>query len=168
MKIRKEIKQSWMIFLIIVMTIAGTSGSVVADVSNIETAVDMTNSKALIGTASTDIKVNGQDGPIIVSSSTPFSITIGLSAGIQIGTNADWWLVVSTPLGWYSWVYPTGWTYGFMTSLQFPLFGFSGLEMFNGSLPVGDYVVYFCVDTTPDDVFNGSVIYDLVAIYVID
>ena len=73
----------------------------------------MTNSKALIGTASTDIKANGQDGPITVSSNTPVSITIGLSAGIQTGTNADWWLVVSTPFGLYSWVYPIGWTPGF-------------------------------------------------------
>ncbi|MBI5592740.1 MAG: hypothetical protein HY881_19915, partial [Deltaproteobacteria bacterium] len=45
MTIRKEIKLSWMIFLIVVMTIVGTSGLVAAAVSDIMTVVDMTNQR---------------------------------------------------------------------------------------------------------------------------
>jgi hypothetical protein len=169
MKIRKEINQSWMILLIILMSIVGSSGLVAAAVSNIETVDDMTGSSALIGTVSTDIKANGQDGPITVSSNSLVSITIDLTAGIQTGANADWWLVLSTSDGLlYSWVYPTGWTSGLVTGLQFPLIGFSGLEMYNSSLPVGNYVFYFGVDTTPDNVLNSPLVYDWVEVHVIN
>jgi hypothetical protein len=168
MNIRKEIKHGWMILLIIVMTFVGTSGSVVAAVSNIETVDDSTGSIAIIGTASPDVKANGQDSPITVSSNSLVSITIGLTSGIQTGANADWWFVVSTSAGFYSWVYPTGWTPGVVTGLQFPLFPFSGLEMFNGLLPVGDYAFYFGVDTTPDNVLNSPLLYDWVEVHVIN
>lgn len=168
MKIRKEINQGWMILLIILMSIVGTSGSVVAAVSSIETVDDSTGSIAIIGTASTDVKANGQDSPITVSSNSPVSITIGLTSGIQTGVYADWWFVVSTPVGLYSWVYPAGWTLGLVTGLQFPLFPFSGLEMFNGLLPVGDYAFYFGVDTTPDNVLNTPLVYDWVEVHVIN
>ncbi len=167
MKTRKEITHGWMIFLIIVMTIVGTNGWVAAAVSNIEIGAGMTDSSALIGPATLDIKANGQDGPITVSSNSLVSITIDLTAGIQIGAYADWWFVLSTSDGLYSWVYPTGWTPGLVVGLQFPLFGFSGLEMFNGLLPVGDYAFYFCVDTTPDNVLNSPFVYDWVEVHVI-
>ncbi|MBI5593447.1 MAG: hypothetical protein HY881_23580 [Deltaproteobacteria bacterium] len=166
MKIRKEIKQSWMILLIILMSIVGTSGLVAAAVP-IEAVDDKTGSITIVTEALPDIKANGQDGPITVSSITPVSITIGLEAGLQTGTFADWWFVASTPLGWYSWVFPTGWTSGITTAIQLPLFGFSGLEMFKSSLPVGDYVFYFGVDTTPDNVLNSPLAYDSVEVHVI-
>jgi hypothetical protein len=168
MKIRKEINQSCMILLIILMSVVGTCSLAAAALSNNETSDDMTGSVELLSTALPDIKVNGQDGPITVSSSSTVLITIGLTAGIQTGTYADWWFVASTPFGLYSWVYPTGWTTGLVTALQFPLFGFSGLEMFNGILPVGDYVYYFGVDTTADNVLNSPLLYDWVEIHVIE
>jgi hypothetical protein len=166
MKIRKEIKSCWMLLLIIAITIGGTNNLVAAD-SNIESVANMTGSIAEISTASLDIKANGQDGPITVSSNSPVSITIGLDAGIQIGTFADWWLVVSTPIGLYSWVFPSGWTSGLHNLIQLPLIGFSGLEMFNSTLPVGSYVFYFGVDTTADNTLNLPLIYDSVEIHVI-
>ena len=168
MKIRKEINQFRMILLIILMSIVGTSGLVAAALLNIETADDMTGSIELLSTALPHIQANGQDGPITVSSSSPVSITIGLASGLQTGAYADWWVVASTPLGLYSWVYPTGWNSGLVTAIQLPLFGFSGLEMFNGLLPVGDYVFYFVVDTTPDNVLNDPILYDWVDVHVIN
>ncbi|MBI5593359.1 MAG: hypothetical protein HY881_23125 [Deltaproteobacteria bacterium] len=167
MTILREIKHCWMLILIVVMTIVETSSMVGAADLNIEAVADMTGSIAELGTASPDIKANGQDGPITVSSITPVSITLGLDAGIQIGAFADWWFVSSTPVGLYSWVYPAGWTPGLITAIQLPLFGFSGLEMFRSTLPVGDYVFYFGVDTTPDNVLNSPLIYDSVEIHVI-
>ncbi len=168
MKIRKEINQSLMIVLIILMSIVGTSGLVAAALSNVETADDMTGSIELLSTALPDIKANEQDGPITVSSSSPVSITIGLESGLQTGAYSDWWVVASTPFGLYSWVYPTGWNSGLVTAIQLPLFGFSGLEMFNDLLPVGDYVFYFGVDTTPDNVLNDPLLYDWVEVHVIN
>jgi hypothetical protein len=167
MKICKEIKPRWMLLLIITITIAGTNNLVRASDSNIESGANMTGSIAELSTASLDIKANGQDGPITVSSNSPVSITIGLDAGIQIGTFADWWLVVSTPTGLYSWVFPSGWTFGLHNVIQLPLINFSGLEMFNSTLSVGSYVFYFGVDTTADNTLNLPLIYDSVEIHVI-
>ena len=260
MNIRKEIKHCWMVFLIIVMTIVGTSGLVVAAVSDIVTVVNMTQqnqfspsgisviagttvkwvnadtfmahtatsdstnstsggpnsdilfpngmspgqtyswivptsaasgtkwyyhcrfhgqagngqqpgtgmsgSITVINAALPDIKANGQDGPITVSSNSPVSITIGLTGVIQAGILADWWLVESTPTGLFSWVNPIGWTPGLITAIQFPLVGLSTVEMFNGLLPAGDYAFYFGVDTTPDNVLNLPLYYDFVQIHV--
>ena len=168
MKIRNRFKEIWMLLLIIAISIVGTTGSVFASDSKNGTSVDMMDPIANLSTASVEIKANGLDGPIFVSSITPVSVTIGLEAGIQFGAFSDWWFVVSTPNGLVSWVYPTGWTTGLVTAIQLPLFGFSGLEMFNGSLPAGVYVFYFGVDTTPDDVLNSPIIYDSVEINVVE
>jgi hypothetical protein len=102
MKTRKEIKPCWMLLLIITITIAGTNNLVVASDSNIESDANISALITDLSSASLDIKANGQDGPITVSSNSPISITIGIDAGNQIGTFADWWLVVSTPNGLYS------------------------------------------------------------------
>ena len=259
MTIRKEIKQGWMVFWIIVMSIGGTSGLVGAAVSDIVTVVNMTDqlqfapsainviagstvkwvnvgtiphtvtsdstnsisggpnsdisfpnglslgqsyswivptsavsgttwfyhcrfhgdagngqqpgagmsgSITVVSAALPDIKANGQDGPITVSTNTPVSITIGLTGIYQPGILADWWLVESTPTGLFSWVNPIGFTPGLITAIQFPLVGLTPIEMFNGLLPAGDYAFYFGVDTTPDNVLNLPLYYDFIQIHV--
>ena len=49
-----------------------------------------------------DIKANGQDGQITVSSGTHVSVTASLAPGDQIGQLADWFIAESTPLGFYT------------------------------------------------------------------
>ena len=44
-----------------------------------------------------DIKANGSDGPIVVSTSDTVSIEISLSPGWLNGTKADWWIGAQTP-----------------------------------------------------------------------
>ena len=168
MKIRNEIKQSRMILLIIAMAIVGMSGPVVAADPNFGTFDEMTSTGALLSTALPDIKANGQDGPITVTSISIVSITIGLTADLQTGTLAYWWLVASTPAGLYSWVFPAGWSAGLITGLQFPMFNFSGLEMLRSTLTVGDYVFYFGVDTSPDNILDSPLAYDWVEVHVIN
>lgn len=103
-----------------------------------------------IGSPSPDIKANAQDGPLIVTPNDPVSITIGLDAGDKAGSNADWWLVVHTPFAspgdWYSYVYPSGWQAGIQLCVQIPLFNLSPMQVFNMSLPLGNYTFYFAVD----------------------
>ena len=126
----------------------------------------MAGSITVINAALPDIKANGQDGPITVSSNSPISITVGLTGVNQAGTLADWWIVASTPLGFISWSYPAGWTTGLIATFQIQLVNFSPIEMFNGSLPVGNYTFFFGVDTTPDNALNQPLYYDFVQIHV--
>jgi len=101
------------------------------------------------------IKANGLDDPVPVSSGDPVSIKIGLNPGDQAGRNADWWIAVQTPFDppndWYSYVYPAGWAPGINLCAQAVLFDLSPLfEVLNMNLPVGDYIFYFAVDDNAD------------------
>ena len=110
-----------------------------------------------------DIKANGSDGPLTVSSSTPVSITVSLDPGNEAGTMADWWVYAATPFGTYSYVYPSGWQPGLTKTIHTPLFALASTEIGNRTLPVGDYVFSFDCDpgaqvsdsvsitVTPDD-----------------
>ena len=107
-----------------------------------------------------DIKANGSDGPVIVSSGTPVSVTVSLDPGDYAGYNADWWVAVSTPFAppgdWYTYVYPTGWWPGINLCIQTPLFALSPpFEVLYMTLPVGNYTFYFAVDY-PDGIVTAE------------
>ncbi len=48
-----------------------------------------------------DIKVNGSDGPVMISQLDTISVTVQLDAGTYAGEDADWWLLAEAPWGWY-------------------------------------------------------------------
>ena len=95
-----------------------------------------------------DIKANGSDGPITISTSDTLSITIELDPGIYPGVPADWWCVTDAPFGWYYYDDTGTWLPGFYVSYQGPLFTLTPpLEVLNISdLPIGGYTFYFGVD----------------------
>jgi len=97
-----------------------------------------------------DIKANGYDGPITVSSDQAVSITVSLDPGCLAGHNADWWIAYHKPSGWLSFVYPD-WVDGIQRCLEYPLVGFSPIELINSTFPPGDYLFCFVVDENPDD-----------------
>jgi len=105
-----------------------------------------------------DIKVNGSDVPITVSSADPVSITLELDPLFKEGQNADWWIVAKTPFAhpsdWYGYVFSTGWSPGLKRCVQMPLFFLSPFEVLKTNLPVGNYTFYFAVDD-PDGKANG-------------
>ncbi|MDY6973117.1 MAG: T9SS C-terminal target domain-containing protein [Thermodesulfobacteriota bacterium] len=111
-----------------------------------------------IAFGSIDIKANGQDGPMTVSSSSPVGLTISLDPGTYAGQNADLWLYtwVYTAAGWnlYSYVFPGGWRLGFWQTTTIPLTSLSGLTVFNGQLPAGAYYFYFVADDNADGVID--------------
>jgi hypothetical protein len=108
--------------------------------------------------AAPDIKANGSDSAIILSSGSPVSITIALEPGEKAGQSADWWLAANTPFSppgnWYSYVYPTGWLSGINLCIQTGLFELTSFEVLNITLPKGDYIFYFAIDD-PDGVATG-------------
>ena len=103
-----------------------------------------------------NIKANGSDGPITVSSGTPVSITVSLDPGGQAGQNKDWWIYADTPFGSYSYVYPSGWQPGLIRTIAAPLFALSSTEILNRPLPAGYYVIHFAVDNNADGILDGT------------
>ena len=114
-----------------------------------------------------DLKANGQDGQITISSATPVSITASLAPNDQNGKPADWWLVTETPLGWYS-LTSNGWSNNINPLVTYPLIIIPPVEIFKGYLPVGNNTFYFAVDMTPNGLFDEPFYYDGVQIHVIE
>ena len=117
-----------------------------------------------------DVKANGQDGPIVVSQSTPISIEISLDPGDKTGQNADWWLVELTPseaINYFD-LYTGSMVPGLLPTYQGPLFGFGSVPLFNSpNLTVGTHIFCFGVDINMDGSLNAdSLYYDCVSVNV--
>ena len=116
-----------------------------------------------------DIKANGQDGPIIVTASTPVSIDISLDPGAQAGLNAEWWIVVQWPFGmfwqYYSYVYPGGWLPGINRCIEMPLINLGSLNVLTTTLFPGDFEFFFLIDDNVDGIPEGTWV-DLVKVIV--
>lgn len=108
------------------------------------------------------VLANGATGTVILGRSDALRIEVALSAGDQAGEQADWWLVVSTPGGWYYYDYLNGlgWQQGIGVTFRGQLFDLPNTEILNiDGLPEGTYVVYFGVDTVPDSQISFSSLY---------
>ena len=111
-----------------------------------------------------NIKVYGSVNQITLKPSDVLSIELDMEPGNALGTNADWWVVASTPSGsWYSWVYPTGWINigsdlsQVAVAYQGALFALSPFKILNTSnLAEGDYNLYFGVDTNMNGLLDYS------------
>jgi hypothetical protein len=109
-----------------------------------------------------DIRVNGGDGPLAISSGTPVSITVGLNPGSYSGHSADWWLAESLPSGGYNYfnLSAGGFVAGLSPTHSGPLFSLGQTQLLNGYyLSAGKHNFYFAVDMN----MNGSL--DMNAIY---
>jgi len=139
------------------------------------------NRKTLNNTASTvanfrqsqvptpDIKANNLNGPITIHSADVLKLVVSLNpAAAYTGQNADWWLVASTPFGWYYYNVGAGtWEPGLNVTYQGPLFNLASMEVLNiTGLPAGAYTLYFGIDTTPNGIVDGQLFYDSVAVTV--
>ena len=104
-----------------------------------------------------DIKANGSDLPITVSSSDPVSIDISLDPGDEIGLNAEWWIVVQWQVEgkfWYSYsyVYPDGWFPWINRCIVTPLMNLGSTNLLTTTLPPNDYEFFFVLDDKVDGV----------------
>lgn len=108
------------------------------------------------------VLANGTNGTVILGRSDALRIVVALSAGDQAGQEADWWVVVSTPGGWYYYDYLNGlgWQQGVGVTFRGQLADLPNTEILNiAGLPEGSYVVYFGVDTMPDSQISFSSLY---------
>jgi len=114
-----------------------------------------------------DIKLNGADGPLIVPAASDLSLTVGAQAGLFSGILSDWWLVADAgSYGLFSYIYPTGWTYGISPMIQWPLADIPQIEVLRSPLPAGNYTFYFGADTNPDGGVDSPLWYDSVSVSV--
>jgi len=119
--------------------------------------------------AAPDIKLNGMDDMVTLTSNSTLTATVQLDASEQTGKQADWWIAAETPMGWYYYQYPDMWHFGgegvedLNPAYQGALFNLTEpLEVLRMTgLPAGAYVFYFGVDTTVNGLVDtGSLSYD--------
>lgn len=119
-----------------------------------------------------DIKANGSDGPISISTDETLSITVGLDPAESAGEAADWWVVAGTSSGQLNhWAPITGaFVPGLALTYQGPLAAFSAIDL--GGMPhmsPGVHTFYFVVDMNPNGVVDlDQVYYDMVSVTVTD
>ncbi len=105
-----------------------------------------------------DVKANGSDGPITITTNDTLSVTVELDA--EEDADADWWVVADTPFGWYYYNLLSGWLPGLVVTYQGPLFVLSPYEVLNTSiLPIGTYTFYFGVDMLMNGIIDMSQMY---------
>jgi immune inhibitor A len=114
-----------------------------------------------------DIKANGSDGPLTISSSINLSITVALNAG-GLTNNADWWILAKTPKGWFYYHPKQGWLPGKKTTLQTSLRDITSTVVLNKSgLPAGSYNFYFGIDLEMDGSIDmAQMHYDIVSVTI--
>jgi hypothetical protein len=121
----------------------------------------------LINTPIPDVKANGSDGPITISTLDTLSVTVALQAGDLLSTNCDWWCAAQTPWKWYSYDYVTDqWLAGFRVTYMGPCEDIGTFEVLNMALPEGAYTFYFGVDDIMNGSFDGNQYYDSVDVTV--
>jgi hypothetical protein len=114
------------------------------------------------------ININGQFSPVTVLSGTDVNVNISLNAFGQAGLNSDWWIAESNPLGWSTFVYPTGWQTGISPCIQTPLFNLiPAFGVPNNQSPEGNKTFYFAIDNNVDGNPDATW-YDHVNLNVID
>jgi hypothetical protein len=117
-----------------------------------------------------DIKANGSDGPITITTGDNLSVTIELTPGNFSGYNADWWVLADTsPFGWYYYNVNTGsWFPGVIVTYQGALFNLPSYGVLNTTgLPTGTYTFYFGVDGNMNGTIDmGQIVYDGVEVTI--
>lgn len=118
-----------------------------------------------------DIKANGSDGPLVVSSGEPISITLNLAPGSRDGVEADCWVVARTsldaPFDLLFYTHPGQWSGEMARVFEAPLATVDNMEASSFNLPVGDYTFYFGVDDNADRSPDGTW-FDSVEVHVIE
>jgi len=105
-----------------------------------------------------DIKVNGQDGPLYLPSSTQLNVTLSLQAGAQVGVPMDWWIYVqknwTQSFWWKPW---TTWTRSNIPirSYNGALMDLNSVQIASAKVPAGQWDFHFVIDAL-NGIFEGT------------
>ena len=116
------------------------------------------SSSSLTTSTLTDIKANDSTESVVIPPGDNLKVSISLEPGKYLDENADWWIALKSPFGWYYFDPHTfSWQRGLAVSYQGNLFEMPSYVVFEGNiLPEGAYIFYFGIDTA----MNGSLDYD--------
>ena len=98
-----------------------------------------------------DIKLNGLDGPLVLSPTDTLTVSVGLSNDGR-NDDADWWLAQTNPYGLF-FLSVDGWLPEILPAYRGPLFNLPQVNLLRvplAGLPLGTYTLYFGVDTPMD------------------
>lgn len=107
-----------------------------------------------------DIKVNGEDGPVVIARPDSIKISVALN-NYGIADLVDCWFAAATPHG-VLFLTPDGWSNEIFPAYQGHLFQLPGIELLNiptSGFPVGTYGFYFGVDTHMDASITSDCLY---------
>ncbi len=102
-------------------------------------------------TAGPCVRINGSRNPVTMLSADAYAATAEMNPGAYAGFEADWWVLVNTPGGWYyldaaGQLRPAAGG-AFTPAYQGPLCSMPATEIMRGSgLAAGDFTFYFGVD----------------------
>lgn len=105
-----------------------------------------------------DVKGNGFDGPLTVSTTETVAVTVSMDPGDMAGDPVDWWVFVDVNSSiTYWWRYPGSWMISAtpVRAAAAPLMSVSSQQIYQGTFPAGSYVFTFAVDDQ-DNNFEGT------------
>jgi hypothetical protein len=118
-----------------------------------------------------DIKANGVDESLTISSTENIKITISLASGDREGITSDCWISADTPFGLYWYILESqDWNWKQsdtpILTAQFPLTDVIEFPVFDSTLTDGHYTFNFAVDDNADGLFDKTW-FDSVELYVV-
>ena len=102
-----------------------------------------------------DIKINGQDGPLTVSSSQSVAVTISLTPGDLPAVAHDWWIRATDGVNTYWWTFPSNWNAATTRCYNGGLLNLPFFPVASGQIPVGTWTFTFAVDAL-DNAYQGN------------
>jgi len=114
-----------------------------------------------------EVKINGQDGPVLASTNQSINVTISLDPGDLSGQVCDWWIGSLTPSGLLCFHPKLGWTPYSVNAAKAPLFKLPEVSLLNTPLPTGIYYFFFLLDPLPNNLFDDASWHDTVAVGII-
>ena len=140
------------------------------DYDNVKLKATLTkgNNSQVSQSPQADIKINFSDEHQFLSHFQPLRIQLSFNPGSYTGYQADWWLLLQGPEGFYYFDLDS-WTFlpGIQVTYQGELFSFPLIEFFNKTFinwPKGQYTIYFGVDLR----MNGTIDLDQAFYDVVD
>jgi len=111
-----------------------------------------------------DIKINDSDGPLVLYSSQPITMTVSVQANQMSGIEMDWWVYgVKDSVSKWWWRFPGTWVNSSTPKRAYggALVSVTDYVIANGTIPAGSWVFYFAVDDK-DNTYQGTFIDDIV------
>ena len=119
-------------------------------------SIVMNNAGETDGVPEPIIRVNDIAGSVTVSANAPITVDISLNTGGYDDSDADFWICIDTPFGWFflESLYPEPvWKAGAPYAVQGQLKEMQSYEILKlNGLPTGEYTFYFGIDLNPDGI----------------